>query len=78
MLSRYPSNVIRWFLGGGLALASVAANAAIYTYQGANYTTISGSPGLTTAMTVTGTFDYTPGRLGNSVSNASLIGQLTA
>jgi hypothetical protein len=61
-----------------LALVSVAASASIYTYQGVNYPTANPTLGLTTAMTVTGTFDYAGGRIGGGVSNLDLIGQLAA
>jgi hypothetical protein len=75
MLTSSSSNLIRR-LCCALALVSSGANAAVYTYQGSNYTVGNATLGLTTAMTVNGTFDYAGGRLGNSVSNANLFGQL--
>lgn len=50
--------------------------AATYSYQSPNYSFIIGSPGLTTSMHVTGSFDIS-GYLGPNLSNQDITGILT-
>jgi len=52
------------------------ASAATYSYESPNYSTIFGSPGLTTAMNVTGSFELEP-PLGPNLNNYHLTGLVT-